>query len=137
MKHQKYAIYAAALWELVHGAKSEEETTGIVKAFAEYLQARRQTGLLPKIQKALMALEQKKNGIVDAEVISAIGLADKEKERVIGSLAVFFKKDSTKIDARFAVDDSLLGGLVVRTNEMIIDGTVRMKLEKLKKVLIA
>ena len=52
MKHQKYAIYAAALWELVHGAKSEEETTGIVKAFAEYLQARRQTGLLPKIKSA-------------------------------------------------------------------------------------
>lgn len=137
MKHQKYAIYAAALWELVHNARSEEEKIDIAKAFAAHLHARRLTGLLPKIQKALAMLEQKKNGIVDAQVVSAIGLAAAEKERVLGSIAAFFKKDIGKIDARFAVDDSLLGGLVVRTNEMIIDGTVRMKLEKLKKVLIA
>ena len=137
MKHQKYAIYAAALWDLVHGAQSEDEKADIAQAFAAHLQARQLTGLLPKIQKALVALEQKKDGIVDAEVVSAIGLADTEKERVIGSIAAFFKKDIAKVDARFAVDDSLLGGLVVRTNEMIIDGTVRMKLEKLKKVLIA
>jgi len=137
MKHQKYAIYAAALWELAQGAKSEEEKMSIAKAFAAHLHTRRLTGLLPKIQKALSALEQKKNGIVEAEVVSARALEGGEKERVIGSIAAFFKKDSATVDARFAVDDSLLGGLVVRTNEMIVDGTVRMKLEKLKKVLIA
>lgn len=137
MKYQKYAIYAAALWELFRGAKTEEEKMNVAKAFAAYLHARRLTGLLPKIQKAFAALEQKKNGIVEAEVVSATGLADKEKERVIGSIAAFFKKDIAKVDARFAVDDFLLGGLVIRTSEMIIDGTVRMKLEKLKKVLIA
>lgn len=137
MKHQKYAIYAAALWELVRSAQNEEEKANIAKAFAAHLHTRRLTGLLPKIQKAFAALEQKKNGIVDAEVVSATGLANEEKERVLGSIAAFFKKDIAKVDARFAVDDSLLGGLVVRTNEMIIDGTVRMKLEKLKKALIA
>lgn len=137
MKHQKYAIYAAALWELVRDAQNEEEKTDIAKAFAAYLHARRQTGLLPKIQKALIALEQKKNGVVGVEAVSAVEIADEEKERVVGAIAGFLKKDIAKVDARFAVDDSLLGGLMVRTHEMIIDGTVRMKLEKLKKVLIA
>lgn len=137
MKHQKYAICASALWELLCGAKSEEEKANIAKAFAAYLRARRLSGLLPKIQKELIALERKKEGIMEAEAVSATALADKEKEQVIGSIAAFFKKNISKIDARFAVDDSLVGGIVVRTPEMIIDGTVRMKLEKLKKVLIA
>ena len=137
MRHQKYAIYAAVLWELVSCAKSEEEKTNIAKVFAAYFHARRLTLLLPKIQKTLGTLEQKKNGIIEAEVMSARVLADEEKECVIGSIAAFFKKDSAHVDACFAVDDSLVGGLVVRTNEMIIDGTVRMKLEKLKKQLTA
>lgn len=137
MKHQKYVIYAAVLWELVRGAQSEEEKANIAKAFAAYLHARRQTGLVPKIHKALTALEQKKNGVIDVEAVSAVEIADEEKERVIGAIAGFLKKDIAQVDARFSVDDSLLGGLVVRTNEMIIDGTVRMKLEKLKKVLTA
>ena len=137
MKQQKYTIYAAALWELLRGAQTEDEKASIAKAFAAHLQARRLTGLLPKMQKAFFSLARKKEGIVDAEVVSATVLADTEKERVIGLIAAMVKKDSAKVDARFAVDDSLLGGLVVRTNEMIIDGTVRMKLEKLKKALIA
>ncbi len=137
MKHQKYAIYAAALWELMQSARGEKEETNIAKAFAAYLHARRLTGLLPKIHKELASLEQKKEGITAAEIVSAAALADAEKKAVINGVAAILKKDSEKIDASFAVDDSLIGGLAVRTSEMIIDGTVRTKLEKLKKALIA
>lgn len=137
MKYQKYAILAAALWELIRGAHGEEEETKVAKAFAAYLHERRLSGLLPKIQKELARIEQKKKGIVAAEIASAAALKDAEKEEVVRAIAALVKKDSGSIDARFAVDDSLIGGCVVRTSEMIIDGTVRTKLEKLKKVLTA
>lgn len=137
MKHQRYAILAAAFWELLRGAKSEEEKTKAAKVFAAYLHTRRLVRSLPKIQNELVIIEQKTKGITAAEVVSATVLANKEKEEVIAALAAFLKKDIAKVDARFAVDDSLIGGLVVRTPEMIIDGTVRTKLEKLKKALIA
>ncbi|MBI5912924.1 ATP synthase F1 subunit delta [Candidatus Azambacteria bacterium] len=137
MKHQKHAIYAAALWGLVQGAESEKEEADIARAFAAYLHTRRLEGLVPKIQKELTNIEQKKKGIVAADVVSATALADAEKEEVVRAIAALVKKDSANVDARFAVDDSLIGGLAVRTPEMIIDGTVRTKLEKLKKQLTA
>ncbi|HSM71782.1 MAG TPA: F0F1 ATP synthase subunit B [Anaerolineales bacterium] len=62
-----------------------------------------------------------------AEVTSALPLTDDEQETV--------KKNFDVKDVTFTVDPSILGGLVVKIGDKVLDGSVAGKLEGLRKTL--
>jgi F-type H+-transporting ATPase subunit b len=62
-----------------------------------------------------------------AEVTSALPLTDDEQETV--------KKNFDVKDVTFKVDPSILGGLVVKIGDKVLDGSVAGKLEGLRKIL--
>ena len=47
------------------------------------------------------------------------------------------KLASSRIEASFELDKSILGGTVVRIGSTVYDGSVRGRLERLKEVLVA
>ncbi|MEK6221814.1 MAG: F0F1 ATP synthase subunit B [Chloroflexota bacterium] len=61
----------------------------------------------------------------DAVVTSALPLTDEEKETV---------KKSLKGGVDFKVDPSILGGLVVRVGDKVLDGSVSGKLETMRQI---
>ncbi|MTI80601.1 MAG: F0F1 ATP synthase subunit delta [Firmicutes bacterium] len=72
--------------------------------------------------------------IVDAEVISATELPAGQKE----SLAQVLNRLAGKeVSPKYSVDASLIGGLVVRIGDKVIDGSVKHKLESLKQRLMS
>jgi len=86
-----------------------------------------------QISKEFAHLVNEYHGVKNAEVITAIPIdsSDRKKltqrlEHVIGS----------KISAEFKVDSDILGGVVARLDGSLIDGSIRNKLETLKKSLI-
>lgn len=66
------------------------------------------------------------------EVISAIPLQEEEKRSIRQELAV--RLDLTG-DVIFRVDPTILGGLVVRVGDRVVDGSVRSRMEGLRAVL--
>ncbi|MBM7853733.1 F-type H+-transporting ATPase subunit delta [Desulfohalotomaculum tongense] len=71
---------------------------------------------------------------VDAEVISAKELTAEQKKSLAGVLNRLAGKE---VSPEYKVDASLIGGLVVRIGDKVIDGSVKHKLESLKQSLMS
>lgn len=134
---KKYTVLAEALFSLLKEAKNEKDEHAIAEAFARYCVKNSCAWLLPKIEKEVLALERKEKGIIDAEIVSAVPLGDKERKAVVAQIAALVKKDVEQIDARFVEHTKIGGGLLVKAGEYMIDGTVAAAIQKLKKQLTA
>jgi F-type H+-transporting ATPase subunit delta len=64
-----------------------------------------------------------------AEIRSAIQLDDATVQRLSQALA---KAVGRQVEVRTVVDPSVLGGIVARVGDTVIDGSVRNKLESLR-----
>jgi F-type H+-transporting ATPase subunit delta len=69
-------------------------------------------------------------GIMNAEITTAIAIDNSDKKRVTEQLE---KVLSSKVATDFNVDPSILGGIIARVDGTLIDGSIRSKLEILKK----
>lgn len=72
-------------------------------------------------------------GIEHAQVTTAIPLDSEDKERLSHHLEVITRK---KIIADIQASPSILGGIIVKINDRLIDGSIRSKLEALRKRLV-
>jgi len=68
-----------------------------------------------------------------AEVITAIPLGDEEKEKLQKKLATITKKE---VVITTQVDPDIIGGVVAKAGDQLIDGSVRTRLKELKKSLV-
>jgi F-type H+-transporting ATPase subunit delta len=64
-----------------------------------------------------------------AEVASAVPLDEDQQRRLAEALSRRFKRT---VSLKVTVDPSIMGGLIVRTGDTVIDGSVRSRLEQLK-----
>lgn len=72
-------------------------------------------------------------GIKSAEVTTAIALDNTERERLSHHLEAIIGK---KVSMTIQVNPDILGGFIARIDDNLIDGSVRSKLEMLKKSLV-
>jgi F-type H+-transporting ATPase subunit delta len=84
---------------------------------------------LPQILTQLSALAAEANNSVVAEVRTAIPLNDAQRTALADSLS---KATGKKVEVKAVVDPSVLGGVVAKIGDTVIDGTIRSKLEQLK-----
>ncbi|SDA09420.1 F-type H+-transporting ATPase subunit delta [Ruminococcus sp. YE71] len=69
---------------------------------------------------------------VRARVTSAVPLTETEKIKVSDKLFVLTGQTAM---IRYEVDPSILGGIIIETDEQIIDGSVRRRLKEIKEVI--
>ncbi|MFU8772952.1 MAG: F0F1 ATP synthase subunit B [Anaerolineales bacterium] len=69
------------------------------------------------------------NGGASAEITSAVPLSSEEKEIVKQDV---LSKIGTEADVAFRVDPAILGGLIVRVEDKVLDGSVAGQLESLR-----
>ena len=74
------------------------------------------------------------HGIERAEVITAILLDDEDKQRLEERLGAVVGK---KVVLKSEVDSSLIGGIIARIGDKLLDGSTRSKLEALKRELVS
>lgn len=72
-------------------------------------------------------------GIVHADVVSAIVLSDEDRRYVSEWLQ---KMSGKKVVLETRTDPNIIGGLVVRVGDRVIDASVRTRLERLKRNLM-
>lgn len=120
--------YAELLYELTRDAQKAELEERL-RRFAQFLVRRRATALLPRIFAAFNELWNEQKGIVEIELTSArrVGGEFKTKlRRALGAKTVAIKSRA---------DPLLIGGLTLKINDTIIDGSVRGLLVRLKEAL--
>ena len=80
-----------------------------------------------------LALLDAHRGVDRAKVIAAVPLSDEDRESISGRLGKVVER-TVIIDDK--VDPSILGGFVARIDDILIDGSIRQRLESLKKSLV-
>lgn len=75
--------------------------------------------------------EYKKIGV--ASVTSASELSDAQKKKIVEKL--LSSTSYTEFEMDYKVDTDLIGGIVIRIGDRVVDGSVRTKLANLKKEL--
>jgi F-type H+-transporting ATPase subunit delta len=107
----------------------------LVRNFLHILAERARLDEVPGIAEALAALIDQRRGIVTAEVTTAIRL-DAEMERLLAQrLAAHLNRDPQLVTIRSRVDPNIIGGVVARVGDRVIDDSVRGRLERLRRTL--
>ena len=90
-------------------------------------------GLLPEIAGLYEQARADAEGVVSAEVVSALPLSDAQQKKIAASLKKRLGRD---VALECSVDESLLGGAVIRAGDLVIDGSARGQVERLSNALL-
>jgi len=104
----------------------------IPKTFIRFLQAlvtHRRQMLVPEIAHEYHSLVDEVEGRIHANVTVASDAADAEKKMIAKQLSRAFGKE---VVPHYVVNPAILGGLVVRVGDTVLDGSVRRRLATLK-----
>ena len=108
--------------------------TGEAENFVRVLAQNGRLGLLPEIRAQFDALRNEREGVIEAEVISAFDLSGAQLADLVQRLE---KKTGKKVKARVQLDPSLIGGVKVVLGDKVIDGSARAQLGALETALKA
>lgn len=96
--------------------------------FVKLLAENRRLKILPEIAALFAFYRTEAEGKMEAEVISAQRLTENELTSITGALEKRLGRDVV-ITAR--TDPALLAGAIIRAGDLVIDGSIRGKLDKL------
>lgn len=105
------------------------EFADLTKNFVGVVADNRRLFVMPNIIKAYQALLAASRGEATAEVTSAAKLSAAQLKALEGALK---KAIGTKVQIEQHVDESLLGGLVVRVGSRMIDSSLKTQLQKMR-----
>ena len=100
--------------------------------FLKLLTINNRLNLLPKIAKIFEELKAEAEGYVDVEVLTAFSFSKESEQKFNATLEKTLNK---KVHMNVAVDKSLIGGILVRAGDRVIDGSIRGQLQNLRKAL--
>jgi ATP synthase F1 delta subunit len=123
---------AATLYDLTAKQKnSEAEKT--ISRFVSYLEKQKKLKDVQKIIGNFKEIYNEKNGIVDAEIVSA----KKLEGRILKRITDFVKKKyrAEEVVLRNIIDEKIKGGFVLKINDEVLDASVLGKIASLKKAI--
>jgi F-type H+-transporting ATPase subunit delta len=98
--------------------------------FLELLIEKHRMPLVFRIQRHFEDLWKQENKKLDVTVTSAVEL-DPDVVKKVG--AEIEKQTGRDVELESAVDESILGGIVLQVGNMVLDASIRNRLEKLRK----
>jgi len=127
------AVSTAELAKLVidlAGPKLDEQGRNFVQTLAE----NRRLAYLPEISTLFDELKDEAEGVIDVTVTSAAPLDKSQREALTAALQRRLKR---QVRLHTETDPSLLGGAVLRAGDLVIDGSVRSRLNRIAYELTA
>lgn len=106
----------------------------IVRNFLFVVTDHQRSSILPEIIAAFQQVIRRRQGIAEAEIISAAELSAAQKADFTKKLESLSGK---KVVAQYSLDPALLGGAVVRLGDTVFDGSVRNRLNQMRERLTA
>lgn len=128
LKHPQLSVDDAVSLVVAEGADQE------LRNFLALLAENHRLALLPEIAGLFEQLRAEAERIVKAKVTAATGLDGAAIESIRAALR---RRFGCEVELETAVDPTLLGGAVIDAGDVVIDGSLRGKLERLQATLAA
>jgi F-type H+-transporting ATPase subunit delta len=128
----KRAEFIRAVSVGLKGADLFETAQG--KALLALLAENDRLTVLPEIAAQFDALKAEAENKIKATLVSATAVDASVAERVKQALV---KRLGREVELTLEVDPSLIGGAIVRAEDMVIDGSVRTRLEQLARAMVS
>jgi F-type H+-transporting ATPase subunit delta len=119
------------LVELLGGLSKQAAGEG-GRNFLKTLAENRRLALLPEIAAQFEKLRADVEGLVDVLVIAAREIAAPQRKKLEAALA---KRLGREVRMHTRIDESLLGGAIVQAGDLVIDGSLKGRLERLGSAL--
>jgi len=119
------------LVELLAGIAGETEGTE-GRNFLRTLAVNRRLGLLPEMAAQFETLRAEVENIIDVEVITAREIAAPQQQRLNEALK---RRLGREVRMHTRIDESLIGGAIVRAGDLVIDGSLKGRLARLGSAL--
>ena len=126
------AIPSEKRQEIIEDLLAKGEATPITTNLVSFIVGAGHARDLPAIISSLVerAAADRKHAV--AEVRSAVPLDEDQRKRLAAALS---KNLGKEVEVKVHVDPSVLGGLSARVGDVVIDGTVRHRLDQLKETI--
>jgi F-type H+-transporting ATPase subunit delta len=121
-------LFAKAVGEGSVFAGGSEHGTNFLRLLLE----NRRVAVLPEIADRFEALKAKTENKVDVTVTSASPISDKQKGEISTALR---ERLGCDVSIETKIDENLIGGAVIRAGDVVIDGSLRARLEGLANAL--
>jgi F-type H+-transporting ATPase subunit delta len=100
--------------------------------FIRLLAENKRLALIPEIAVQFEQLKANQESNVEIDVTTAYELDEQQQQKLTQALSAKLGRD---VALSSTIDKSILGGVVIRTQDLVIDGSVRAKIAKLAEVL--
>ncbi len=124
--------YAIALYDVLSGVE-KDKVDFFLKNFLKTLEKNNDLVLLDKILKEFEKTYNEKKGILKVKVVSAFDLDKEALEEIKEKIKNLLKKKEVVLETE--IDKSILGGLVLKYEDTVVDGSLKRRLALLKNVL--
>ena len=111
-------------------AGGDARGTNFLKLLLEY----GRVAVLPEIAEHFETFKANVENTVDVVVTSAAPISDDQQKAIVKALTARLGRD---VRLQTEIDESLIGGAVIRAGDVVIDGSLRARLDGLTNALIA
>ena len=106
------------------------QADAIMTSFLKLLIEKKRADILPEIAEQMQAMVDKDHNISHGSVVSAIELDNALLEKVQAALE---KLTGNKVILETQVDPSIIGGIIAKVGDLVLDGSIKTQLNGLKE----
>jgi F-type H+-transporting ATPase subunit delta len=104
--------------------------SGVIKNFLNLVVHKKRAAVLPDIAESFQALVDEKRNICQGTVVSAMEMGSELKDKVQATLE---KITGKKVVLTSEVDPSIIGGIIAKVGDLVLDGSLSSQLLGLKE----
>ncbi len=94
---------------------------------------KRHADLIADVQEGFARLLREANRIVEVEIVSAVELPEETRARIRSRIEAATRK---KIEMKATVSKDIVGGLILKVGDVIVDGSLKARLSQLRARLV-
>ncbi len=121
------------LLRVINTISENNKFESLFKNFLSFLIQKRRFFFIERILKSFIEICSRKRGELKAELKSAKELSNEEIAKITEELT---KNFSSKIKLNYKHDESLIGGLVVQVGSIMVDTSIKNKLQQIENRMI-
>ncbi|MCX7797907.1 MAG: ATP synthase F1 subunit delta [Melioribacter sp.] len=108
----------------------ESKVSKDVLDFIDFVIEKKREDILYEIFREFMNIRDEKEGIIRAQIVTASEIDESLKKQFE---FVIEKKEQKKVKSQFVINPEIIGGYVIKYNDMVIDASLKHQLERLRK----
>ena len=118
----------ASMFSGLGGAAAAADFDAHWQNFVRLLTANKRWDVLPQITRQFGILRAEYENELDVEVTSAVPMSDAQCAQLAAALKTRFKR---QVRMTASVDPALLGGAIIRAGDLVIDGSINGRLQRM------